>query len=448
MRTGGIIMKVGLMALSGVRVRNEKLAKLGVTLPQFVSRGQVIAQLPSLSLLLVAAVTPADVEVEYVEVPDVNTMKKLKPDYDLVAITSYSAQIYEAYELARRYREAGVAVVLGGPHVTALPEEAKQYADSVAIGEAETIWPRIIEDYRNKQLQSFYKEEKPGTYDFSPPVVPRYDLLEPENYNRITVQTSRGCPHECEFCAGSKIFGKGYRQKPVGQVIEEIKRIKEKWPKPFIEFADDNTFVDKKWSKELLKALVPLEVKWFTETDISVADDEELLHLIYHSGCYQLLIGLESTRKDSLDGLDRHNWKWKQSDRYLEAIQKIQTNGIAVNGCFVVGLDGDTPDIFTEIKEFIEQSRLLEAQVTVLTPYPGTPLYTRLKAEGRLLQDSYWDRCTLFDINFRPKDMSAEELEKGLLWIFGEIYNEREYVKRKRYYMDIVKKLPKRGSND
>lgn len=434
------------MALSGVRVRNEKLVKLGVTLPQFVSRGQVIAQLPSLSLLIIASLTPNDIELRYVEVPDVNQVKKLDLDYDLVAITSYSAQIHEAYELARRYRQAGIPVVIGGTHVIAEPEEAKKYADSVVIGEAEPLWPQLIEDFKKKNLQPIYKQEHPGTYALSDSLIPRYELLESKKYNRITVQTSRGCPHDCEFCAGSKLFGGGYRLKPVGQVIREIQKIKEQWPKPFIEFADDNTFVDKEWSKDFAKALIPLEIKWFTETDISVAEDEDLLKLMYHSGCYQLLIGLESTREESLRGIDTYNWKLKHVTRYLEAIDRIQANGISVNGCFIVGLDGDTPDIFEEIRDFIQESRLLEAQVTVLTPYPGTRLYKRLKSEGRLLKDDYWDRCTMFDINFRPKNMSIEELEKGLIWLFKEIYNEREFLKRKRYYMDIIKELPKRGS--
>ena len=166
---------------------------------------------------------------------------------------------------------------------------------------------------------------------------------------------------------------------------------------------------------------------------------------MYHSGCYQLLFVLDRTRKDRLNGIDSTNWKLKRRDGYLEAINRIQSNGITVNGCFVVGLDGDTPNIFREIRDFIEKCKLLEAQVTVLTPYPGTPLYKRLKSEGRLLKDTYWDRCTMFDINFRPKNMSIEELGKGLLWLFKEIYTEKEYLKRKRYYMDIVKKLPKRG---
>lgn len=439
---------MGLMALSGVRVRNEKLAKLGVTLPQFVSRGKVIAQLPSLSLLILASLTPDDIAVDYVEVPDVSQIKELNLGYDLVAITSYSAQIYEAYELARRYREAKIPVIIGGPHVTAEPEEAKKYTDSVAIGEAEPLWPKILEDFKDDNLQPFYREKSPGTYNLSASPLPKYDLLAAENYNRITVQTSRGCPHDCEFCAGSKLFGGGFRQKPVNLIIREIEKIKEKWSNPFIEFADDNTFVDRQWAKDFLKALIPLKIRWFTETDISVADDEEILKLMYHSGCYQLLIGLESTNKDSLNGIDTHNWKLKRSGKYLDAINKIQSNGMTVNGCFIAGLDGDTPDIFKEIREFIKKSGLIEAQVTVLTPYPGTPLYRRLKSEGRLLKDTYWDRCTMFDINFKPKNMTIEQLDEGLLWLFGEIYSEEEYLKRKRHYMDIIKNLPKRDHDD
>lgn len=438
-------LKVGLMALSGVRVRNEKLAKLGVTLPQFVSRGKIIAQLPSLSLLIIASVTPDDVEVEYVEVPDVSQVKELNTSYDLVAITSYSAQIYEAYELASRYREAKIPVVIGGPHVSSEPDEARRYADCVAIGEAETLWPKIVEDFKNSQLQPVYKEVNPGKYSLSNSPIPSYDLLIPELYNRITVQTSRGCIHDCEFCAGSTLFGTGFRQKPVDLIVKEIKKIKERWKKPFIEFADDNTFIDKKWAKEFLEALIPLEIKWFTEADISVADDNELLKLMYRSGCYQLLIGLESISKESLNGIDTHNWKLKQRDKYIEAINRIQSNGVTVNGCFIVGLDGDTSSIFEELRDFIVKSKLLEVQVTVLTPYPGTKLYKRLRREGRLLKDTFWDRCTMFDLNFRPKNITPQELEEGLLRLYKEIYTEKEFLRRKRNYMDILKNLPIRG---
>jgi radical SAM superfamily enzyme YgiQ (UPF0313 family) len=321
-----------------------------------------------------------------------------------------------------------------------------QHADVVAVGEAEVLWPRILDDFSRGKLRTLYREDRPGSFDLAHAPMPRYDLLDPDKYNRITVQTSRGCSHDCGFCAGSKLFGSGFRQKPVDRIVQEIERIKETWPNPFIEFADDNTFVDKAWSRELLSALLPLGIKWFAETDISVAEDDELLRLMYESGCYQLLIGLESVNEASLEGIDAHNWKLHRSANYLDAIEAIQARGIAVNGCFIVGLDGDTPAIFGEVKDFIERSRLLEAQITVLTPFPGTRLHQRLKAEGRLLSKDYWDRCTLFDINYQPKNMRVEELEAGLLWLFGEIYNEQQYVKRKRQYIDIIKKLPKRNT--
>jgi radical SAM superfamily enzyme YgiQ (UPF0313 family) len=158
------------------------------------------------------------------------------------------------------------------------------------------------------------------------------------------------------------------------------------------------------------------------------------------------LIGLESSSRESLDGIDSHNWKLRQRERYFESIDKIQSHGITVNGCFIVGLEGDTPKIFEEIRDFVDKSKLLETQITVLTPYPGTPLYKRLRAEHRLLEERYWDRCTMFDINFQPKNMTIGDLEKGLMWLFEEIYSEKQFLKRRRHYMDILKKLPKRGS--
>lgn len=437
-------MRIALMALSGVRVHNEALIEAGVTLPQFVSRGKVIAQLPSLSLLTLAALTPKDIMVDYVEVPNVDELTNLDTGYDLVAITTYSAQAFEAYQLADRYRAAGVPVIIGGPHVSALPEEASEHADSVAIGEGELLWPQIIDDLKSASLQAVYREPDPGKVDLLRSPLPSFHLLDPDQYNRITVQTSRGCPHDCEFCAGSKLFGTGFRQKPVAAIVRELEAICERWPQPFIEFADDNTFVDKRWSRDFLEAIQPLGLRWFTETDISVADDDDLLELMYLSGCYQLLIGFESSNEASLEDIDRHNWKKQRQPQYRDAITRIQASGISVNGCFIVGLDQDTSAIFEELRDFIISSELLEAQVTVLTPYPGTALYQRLKRENRLLYERPWDRCTMFDLCFEPQNMTALELERGLAWLYSEIYSEPLQLHRKRHYMDLIKKLPRR----
>ncbi len=431
-------MIIGLLALSGVVVRTERIAKLGVTLPGFVNRGKIIASLPSLALLIIASITPKDIEVEYVEIPDIN-QHKINPDFDLVAISTYSAQVFDAYELADRYRKIGIKVVIGGPHVTLLPEEAKPHVDSVVIGEAEPVWMNLIDDFKKGKLKPYYTADKP--YDISKSPVPRYSFLDKTKHNRITVQTTRGCPHDCEFCAASKVLGP-YRKRPIESVVRDIEAIKEHWEHPFIEFADDNTFIDKEWSKALLKAITPLKIRWFTETDISVAEDEELLSLLRSSGCRQLLIGFESVIKRSLEGIENKDWKLKQYNSYLSAITKIQSYGISVNGCFILGLDYDKSDIFKKTLEFIEESQLLEVQLTILTPFPGTRLYRRMKQEGRLLKEVYWDRCTLFDINFVPKNMTVEQLEDGGVWLGSQVYGEEAYNLRKDHYKQIIRNLP------
>jgi len=430
-------VKIALLALCGAQVRTERIAKLGVTLPGFVKRGELVASLPNLGLLTIAALTPSDFDIDYIEVQE-GSKHELNQDYDLVAISTCSAQIFEAYSLADRYRQKGIKVALGGLHATVLPEESKLHADAVVIGEAEPVWRDLLNDFTKNKLKQFYTATAP--FDLSQSPMPRYDFLDKNKHNRIPVQTSRGCPHDCEFCAASKLLGP-YRKKPVELVVREIEQIKKYWAHPFIEFADDNTFVDRDWSKELLRAITPLGVKWFTETDVSVADDDELLALLRPSGCHQLLIGFESVFKGNLSGMERHNWKAKRYDSYLSAIQKIQSYGISVDGCFILGLDSDSPNIFRQTLDFVEISELLEVQITVSTPFPGSSLFDRLKSEGRLLRDNFWDRCTLFDINFVPKLMDIHQLEDGMIWLGSQIYGKESVERRKDHYKQIVRNL-------
>ena len=432
-------MRIGLIAMSGVRVRNPELAALGVTLPQFVSRGKVIASLPSLGLLTVAGLTPEDCEVEYREMADLPDEGDELERFDLVGISSFTAQIDEAYRLADRYRAVGVPVVLGGLHVSLRPDEAAEHADSVLLHGAEGAWPKLIRDFRAKRLRPRYEGLRSGVFEDAAYARPRFDLLAGREYNRVTVQTSRGCPLDCEFCAASLRITSSFQQKPVDKVTAEIRAALQVVERPFFELADDNTFINKKWGKELLRALRPLGFRWFTATDVSVADDEELLDLLAESGCSQVLIGFESPDAGGLEGLDPHNWKQRRAEGYLRAIERIQSRGVSVNGCFILGLDSHGPEVFEQVRDFVARSGLLEVQVTVMTPFPGTPLYERLRREGRLLAERFWDKCTLFDVNYVPRRMSVAELESGMRWLFSELYNAKEFTQRKRRYMEIVK---------
>lgn len=423
-------MRIAMIAMSGVRVQNEALMKAGLTLPGFLERSEVIASLPSLSLLTLAALTPRDIEVTYHEIADLDHDAIPQGDIDLVALSTMSAQAPEAYRVADQVREAGIPVVMGGLHATACPDEVLEHADAVVVGEGEPIWTRVVEDARRGKLYGVYKADQ--TFDLADAPMPRFELLDVSKYNRLTVQTSRGCPHKCEFCASSITLTKGYSVKPVEKVIEEVRRIKSIWPNPFIEFADDNSFAMRRHAKELLRALAKERVKWFTEADLSIANDDELLHLMRQAGCRQVLIGLESPEPAGLAGLETNaDWKLRQFPKAEEAVRTIQSAGITVIGCFILGLDGHTKEVIDRVYESAARTSLYDVQVTVLTPFPGTPLYSRLASEGRLTHPGHWERCTLFDVNYEPRGMSAMELETGLRELVGRLYAP-EFVRERR----------------
>jgi radical SAM superfamily enzyme YgiQ (UPF0313 family) len=434
-------MKIGLIAFSGTRVRTAELARLGVTLPGFVRRGKTIGSLPSLGLLTVAGLTPDRHSVRYLEIDELNDSTAL-PDFDLVALSSLTARIDDAYAVAEQYRARGTPVVMGGLHVSSLPEETSARCDAVVIGGAEGVWPQVLADAERGELKPIYI----GSTDrvFAPDLyaMPRFDLLQSRPYNRVTVQTSRGCPRACEFCAASLLITKRFNQKPVERVLDEIRAARRYFAEPFFEFADDNTFLNKHWGKEFLRALIRENIRWFTETDASIADDLELCDLLAASGCRQLLIGFESPHADDLTGLDPANWKQTQAPRLQYVIDTLQSRGVSVNGCFILGLDTHTPDVFPMFLDFVRNSGLAEVQFTVLTPFPGTPLYDRLRRERRLLSERFWDRCTLFDVNFRPARMSIEELESGLRWLFSETYSQQETSRRMRSFVSQRKAVP------
>ena len=265
-------------------------------------------------------------------------------------------------------------------------------------------------------------------FDLAHSPVPRFELLAPDRYPRFTVQTQRGCPWRCEFCAASIRISPQFKVKPVDRVISEIRRLKELWRDAFVEFADDNTFVNRAHSKQMMRALACENIRWFTETDLSVAQDPELLHMMRDAGCAQVLIGFESPSRRVLHGVEqRSDWKARQWESYRAAVERIQRTGITVNGCFVMGLDGAGHEQFDEVFNFVRESGLYDVQITFLTPFPGTPLYERFRKSGRLLAECGWNGCTLFDINFQPAAMSVAELRSGF-----------ENLGRRLYHPDCV----------
>lgn len=419
--------------MSGIRVVNPELRKLGLTLPGFVERGKVIASLPSLGLLTIAGHMPEEHDVTYLEVNELKELAEL-PVFDLVAISSMTARIYDAYELADRFRSSGSMVVMGGLHASVEPDEASAHCDAVVVGNAEVVWGKLLQDARAGRLAPRYVGGPDGVFGEAYRM-PAFHLLRDREYNRVTIQTSRGCPRACEFCGASRLIAPTFQQKPVELVMREIQCAREYVSHPFFEFADDNTFLNREWGKSFLTELVKEEIRWFTETDASVGADPELCDLLAQSGCRQVLIGFESPRSDDLLQADPNRWKAGMTSRYQQVIDVLQSRGVAVNGCFVLGLDNHRTDIFPAIREFVEESGLAEVQCTVLTPFPGTELYDRLKREGRLLQEGAWDRCTLFDVNYQPVGMTVDELEDGLRWLIKELYCGEAYSRRRRAFL-------------
>jgi radical SAM superfamily enzyme YgiQ (UPF0313 family) len=442
-------MKIGLLAMSGLRAHDSKLLELGLTLPGVLERGKVLSALPSLGLLYLAACTPPDHELHYFEAKGDGSEPAEVYACDLVAINTFSAQVFEAYAVADRLRQAGVRVAMGGLHVTVQPEEALAHADYVFLGEGENTWPAAVKAIAHGNAPRVWNAAAFPPIDMHSLPVPRYDLLAQRRYARFPVQTTRGCPWRCDFCASNVMLQEPYRKRLVPDVVRDIQAVCQLQKRPFIEFADDNTFVDHAWGKDLCRALIPLGVKWFTETDISVADDRELLQLMRQARCRQVLIGLESPDRSALEGIElRANFKCRRAGSYLEAVRRIQAQGITVNGCFILGLDRHTPAIFEQVLDFALQVPLYDVQITVLTPFPGTPLYGRLLREGRILAPGRWDLCTLFDVNYEPKNMTVDRLREGVYWLAERLYQENGLMSRRKPFFDELWRQREQAADD
>ncbi|HEX9061692.1 MAG TPA: radical SAM protein [Clostridia bacterium] len=388
---------------------------------------------PNLGLLTVAALASDYFdEIKYID-ENIDTID-FDEKFDIVALSAMTNQIKRAYEVAGEFRSRNIPVIIGGIHASILPDEAKKYVDSVLVGEAEGIWDELMKDFQNGKLKPIYSNDNKDI-DLSVTPIPRYDLLNLKKHKIIPVQASRGCPHNCEFCSVSKLFGSKYRYKKVEQVVQEIEAVKKVWDRPYIYFTDDNITVNKKYTKELLNALIPLKIRWQGYSDIGIAEDDELLELLYKSGCTSLLFGLESLSTANLDSIEK--WKAKQSEKYVQSVRKIQSHKIGVFGSFIVGLDNDDTSVFKDIRDFIVDNNLYGASISVQTPLPGTRLYSRLKEENRITSED-WDKYTVTDVVIKPSKMTVSELEKGFSWLWKEIYSEDVVRRRTSHFKNIL----------
>ena len=317
------------------------------------------------------------------------------------------------------------------------------HCDAVSTGEGECTWGDILRDAEAGRLRGIYDGRK-TKFDLARSPVPAFHLCEPDRYNRITLQASRGCPHRCEFCTSSILLSPRYKQNPLGNVLSERDAICEIWPNPFVEFADDNALLNKRYWRTLFPGLKRRNVKWFAETDISIARDVDYLDELSESGCAEFLIGLESPDGTGLEGIELNaNWKARQQEEYLERVHRIQSSGVRVNGCFILGLDGHGPDIFEKTFRFVERAGMYDVQVTVPTAFPGIPSYDRLRIARRIIEPERWDKCTLFDVNIRPQQMTPDELRTGFRSLVQELYSEESTHTRRRRFREMAKEPPR-----
>ena len=390
-------------------------------------------------LLTIASLTPSFFHKEFID----ENLKEVdfNEHYDLVAISAMTQQANRAYRIADIFREKNVFVVIGGIHATILPDEAAKHADSVIVGEGENLWPVLMNDFLNKRTKKIYRSNALVNMGKSP--IPQFGLLKPEHYKIIWIQASRGCPRNCSFCVVTKIYGSKCRHKTIKQVTEEIKHLKKISPQSHVGFADDNMFIDKQYAERLIRKIKSLDIRWFAQTDVSIANNPHLLKLLKEANCMSLFIGFESITGAALKGIDKYGWKAKQLERYPRAIEIIQSYGIGVAGAFIVGLDGDSKRVFNRLADFIIDNHVYAAQITVPAPLPGTRLREKLGSENRLIPAA-WSNYTFTDVNFVPKNMTSRELEAGLEGIYKKVYSKNNTLEKGMYFRQIYKNMAKK----
>jgi len=376
-----------------------------------------------LTLTTLAALIPADLPHTVALFDEGICDVPLGLEVDLVGITVITGTATRAYELAAHYRARGITVVLGGPHVTLAPEDAEPHADAIVVGYAEDTWPQLLRDAADRRLQPRYTQA-PGL-DLAGRPFPRRELL-PGRYflTNNVFEATRGCVHPCEFCVVPTAWGRRPLQKPVGDVVEDIRR---HGARKLI-FVDLNLIADRAYAVALFTALIPLRLRWYGLATVLLADDDELLDLARQSGCAGLLMGLESLSTTNLKG---NRKGFNSPERYARVVQRLHEHGIALQGCFVFGLDDDHTDVFVKTAEFAVQAKIDLPRFAVVTPFPNTPLFKRLDAEGRILTRN-WELYDAQHVVFQPRHMSVEELALGVETAWKHAYSYSSIWRRIR----------------
>ena len=378
-------------------------------------------RLPGLGLLRVAALTPPGWQVQIVD-------EKVEPldleqEADLVGITTMTCTAQRAYAVADHFRRRGLRVILGGMHASALPDEALAHCDSLVIGEAEGLWPTVIADFEQGRMQRVYRHEN-GAPSLDGWPRSNWDLYRSKNYLPVHfLETTRGCPLDCEFCAVTNAFGGHYRNRHHEDVVAELRALR-----PFdgfftlkncVFFVDDNIISNRAYARQLLERLREFNLKWFSQASLNIAHDPEMLTLCQQSGCVGLLIGFESLSAETLRAVGKHT---NRPQEYLEAVRRIHDHGIGVDAAFVFGFDSDDEGVFDRTLEFALRAKLEVPHYSILTPYPGTRLYRRLQEEGRLLTRD-WSLYDMAHVVYRPKNLSTEQLLDGYCRLLKESYS-------------------------
>lgn len=381
-------------------------------------------QMEPLPAATIAGLTPKDCDVRFYD----DRMELIPYDEptDLVAISVETYTARRAYQIATEFRRRGVPAVMGGFHAALCPDEVATYAEAVVIGEAENIWPQVVDDARHGRLQKTYRAT--GRTSLAG-LRPDRSIFRGKTYLPVgLVEAGRGCHFSCEFCAVQTVFDATQTRRPVDEILAELTALKDE--KRLFFFVDDNITSNLRQAKEFFRALIPLKIRWVSQSSINAAHDEEFLELLVRSGCMGVLIGFESLNPANLESMNKRFNTTKGG--FEQALANLRRHGIRVYGTFIFGYDGDTPDSFAPTVRFAQEHAMYIAAFNHLTPFPGTPLYKRLGAEGRLLYDAWWldDRYSYNRIPFTPRGMSPEALQRSCLEARREFYSWRSIMRR------------------